>query len=200
MKDCCQDKASELNHLQESQASTLKAVLAINAVMFLIEFYYGWKASSNALLADSLDMLGDTLVYGFSLYVLDQSFKMKNRAAQLKGGMMLTLGLVVLSQAVYKLITGKIPHAETMGVIAALAILGNVMSLILLYKHRTQDINMKSTWICSRNDIISNVGIILAAGMVKVLDSMWPDVIAGLIISALFISSAVGVLREATQD
>lgn len=197
MKHCCEDKHSEILELKQKQAKVLKIVFAVNLFMFFLEFSWGWVAGSTALLGDSLDMLGDAFVYGFSLYALFKTDLMRIRAAQLKGVIMLVFGLSVLGEGIYKIMTGSLPEAQTMTVIAALALAANSYCLWLLFSHREDDINMKSTWICSRNDIISNLGTITAGVLVGKLNSFWPDVIVGGVISVLFLSSAFHVLKDA---
>ena len=196
MDACCEAKEQELRTLRGKHKTVLIAVLAINAVLFVVEAAAGLLANSTALLADSLDMLGDSLVYGFSLYVLWRSAEWKVKAALLKGTVMAGLGVGVLIQAIYKAIAGSVPIAETMGVIGLLVLLGNGFCFLLLYRHRTDDLNMRSTWLCSRNDIIANISVLMAAVGVKILNSSWPDILVGTAIAALFIKSAFSVLRE----
>lgn len=196
MDACCDQKADELTTLRAKHRSVLVAVLLINAVLFVVEGIAGLLANSTALLADSLDMLGDSLVYGFSLYVLWRNTAWKARAALLKGGIMAVFGAGVLLEVIYKTIWGIVPSAETMGIIGALVLLGNCICFVLLFRHRSDDLNMRSTWLCSRNDIIANVSVLLAAGGVKVFASAWPDIMVGAAIATLFLRSAFSVLRE----
>lgn len=200
MKSCCENKASELNALRNEQGKILKIVLLINAVMFIVEFTMGWKARSSALMADSLDMFGDALVYGFSLYVLNKSQHWRSTAALLKGIIITAFGLVVLAEVGFKLFSDIVPQAQTMGFIGALALLANLICLQLLMKHRNDDLNMKSTFICSRNDIISNVGVIVAAVVVNFTQSKWPDIVIGLIIATLFLRSAFPIITESLAE
>jgi len=139
--------------------------------MFLAEFVAGLLAGSVALLADSLDMLGDSLVYGFSLYVVNRSLQWKARAALAKAAVMAAFGLFVLAQLVYKLLHPALPIAEAMGLVGALALAANAVCFALLWRHRAEDINMRSVWLCSRNDILANVGVALAAGAVWMTQS-----------------------------
>lgn len=196
MDDCCETKAQELVALRGKHRNVLVTVLVINAVLFVVEAAAGYLAGSTALLADSLDMLGDSLVYGFSLYVLWRSEAWKAKAALLKGAIMAVFGLGVLLEVIYKTISGIVPSAETMGIIGALVLLGNGVCFLLLLRHRSDDLNMRSTWLCSRNDIIANVSVLMAAVGVKVFDANWPDTIVGAAIAALFLKSALTVLRE----
>jgi cation diffusion facilitator family transporter len=174
--------------------------LWINAGLFFVEGTAGLLASSTALLADALDMLGDALIYGFSLYVVSRGALWKARAASLKGWIMLLFGLGVMGQAVYKIAVPELPHYPTMGLIGALALAGNAVCLWLLWSHRTEDINMRSVWLCSRNDIIANVAVLGAGAAVWALHSSWPDIVVGLAIAALFLSSSIHVLREAAKE
>jgi Co/Zn/Cd efflux system component len=161
-----------------------------------VEAAAGWLANSTALLADSLDMLGDSLVYGFSLYVLWRSAAWKAKAALLKGVIMAVFGAGVLLEIIYKTISGIVPSAETMGIIGALVLLGNGICFLLLFSHRSDDLNMRSTWLCSRNDIIANFSVLVAALGVRVFGASWPDILVGAAIAALFLRSAFTVLRE----
>ena len=194
---CGEVCASE--QMRQSQGRTLKLVLAINLVMFVVELTAGWLASSTALLADSLDMLGDALVYGFSLYVLARDDRWKAISAFIKGGIMAAFGLFVLGQAVYKLFHPELPTYETIGVIGLLALAANALCLRLLWRHRADDVNMRSVWLCSRNDIIANSAVIVAAAGVWLTASQWPDLIVGLGIAALFLRSAVHVFSDAAR-
>jgi Co/Zn/Cd efflux system component len=175
-------------------------VLAINAVMFLVELGAGILAGSVALQADSLDMLGDVLVYGFSLVVVGRSLRWRARAAQLKGAVMLVFGLAVLGQVALKIVGGAPPHPTIMSGTGALALLANLTCLGLLYRHRADDINMHSTWVCSRNDIIANTGVIIAGAGVALFGSIWPDVLVSLGIVTLFLRSAKNVLAAAALE
>jgi Co/Zn/Cd efflux system component len=196
MKHCCEDKAEALQALQERQGRTIRVVLAINALMFFVEAGAGVAARSTALLGDSLDMLGDALVYGATLLAFTRGARAKAKAAVVKGGVMLLLGGLVLVEAVSKIVGGALPDGGTMGIIGAVALTANVTCLLLLFRHRGDDINMSSAWICSRNDIIANVAVVLAALAVGAFESRWPDVLVGLVIAGLFLVSAIGVLGD----
>jgi Co/Zn/Cd efflux system component len=154
---------------------------------------------STSLLADALDMFGDALVYGFSLFVLARSARWQAGAALAKGGFMLAFGLGVLGEAVYKILHPVMPGVETMGVIGGLALMANLVCFFLLYRHRCDNLNMRSTWLCSRNDLIANVGVLVAAVGSYVLSSRWPDILVGMVIASLFLSSALHVLRQSMQ-
>lgn len=189
-----------MEQLRERQASTLRLVLVVNAVMFVVELIAGLLAGSIALLADSLDMLGDALVYGFSLYVVARGPVWKARAAVAKAAVMALFGVFVLGQLVYKLVHPQIPTVVTMGAVGALALAANGFCFVLLWRHRAEDINMRSVWLCSRNDLIANASVMLAAGAVWMTMSPWPDIAVGALICALFLRSAFLVAREARAE
>jgi cation diffusion facilitator family transporter len=200
MDACCETKAAELISLRDKHRKVLILVLAINAVLFIVEAIAGFLAHSTALLADSLDMFGDALVYGFSLYVLWRSAESKAMAAMLKGAIMAVFGFGVLIEAVYKMLAGGVPVAETMGIIGMLVLMGNGICFLLLSRHRSDDLNMRSTWLCSRNDIIANLSVLVAAAGVRIFNSGWPDIVVGAAIAALFLKSALTVLAESLAE
>jgi Co/Zn/Cd efflux system component len=200
MDACCTDKASAVERLRERQAATLRLVLIANAAMFVVEFVSGLRAGSVALLADSLDMLGDALVYGFSLYVVARGPVWKARAAVAKAAVMGLFGAFVFAQLVYKLTYPQLPTVETMGGVGALALAVNGVCFVLLWRHRADDINMRSVWLCSRNDLIANVSVLLAAWAVWVTVSPWPDIAVGALICAMFLRTAFLVAREARAE
>jgi Co/Zn/Cd efflux system component len=200
MADCCNDKACEIEALRDRQSSTLKIVLGINAVMFIVELTAGLISGSVSLLADSLDMLGDALVYGFSIYVVARGARMKAIAALFKGGIMAAFGLFVLGQAVYRIVFPQVPVFEAIGAIGLLAFVANGICFVLLWRHRADDINMSSVWLCSRNDIIANVSVLFAAAGVWLTGSGWPDILVGLALAVLFLRSALFVLRGANTE
>jgi len=200
MDACCEAKEQELRTLRGKQKGVLTLVLIINALLFVIEAAAGLLAHSTALLADSLDMLGDALVYAFSLYVLWRSAEWKATAAIVKGVIMAAFGVGVLAQGIYKMMLGIVPSAETMGIIGTLVLLGNGFCFLLLYRHRSDDLNMRSTWLCSRNDILANVAVLIAAAGVTLFNSSWPDMLVGAGIAALFLKSAFTVLGESFEE
>lgn len=199
-KSCCEKKETELAQLRLKQGGVLKIVLITNALMFLVEFSFGLISQSSALMADSLDMFGDATVYAFSLYALNRGALWRARAGFSKGIIMALFGFFVLGQVIYRSINGIVPQADTMSVIGALALAANAYCLYLLYNHRSDDINMRSTWLCSRNDIIANVGVIAASALVAYFQSGLPDVIVGSAIATLFLKSAYEVLSEAKLE
>lgn len=200
MDHCCQNKGSELAQLRARQGRVLQIVLLINAVMFLVEFTSGWLARSTALLGDSLDMFGDATVYALTLYTLHRSARARAGANLAKGGVMLLFGVIVIIEAVRKAWLGVVPEAEWMGLVGLLALAANGICFALIYRHRSDDLNMRSSWICSRNDLIANTSVLVAAGLVIATGSFWPDVVVGVAIAGLFVHSAQQVLAEGYRD
>ena len=182
--------------MRENHSRVLWIVLAINAAMFFVESTAGMLAHSTSLLADALDMLGDALVYGFSLFVLSRSARWQASAALVKGVFMFAFGLGVLMEAAYKVFNPIMPQVETMGIVGAMALAANLVCFLLLYRHRGDNLNMRSTWLCSRNDLIANVSVLAAAGGSYLLVSPWPDIMVGTVIAALFLHSAYDILRD----
>ena len=194
MDDCC-----EVREIPREQRRTLQIVLLINVVMFVTESVAGVLAHSTALFADSLDMLGDAIVYGFSLYVIGRGIAWQARAALLKGLIMAAFGIGLLVQVAFKITRGVTPTVEVMGVVGTLAFAANLGCLALLWRRRGDDINMRSAWICSRNDVIGNAAVLVAAGAVAVTGSPWPDIVIGLLVASVFGRSAVQVVRDASR-
>ena len=200
MDSCCESKSGELARLRGTQSRVLYIVLAVNAAMFLVEFTAGWIAGSTALLGDSLDMFGDAAVYAITLFVLHRGVRARAGAALLKGGFMLLFGLVVIGEALRRLLLQEVPSADWMGAVGALALAANGVCFALLYRHRADDLNMRSTWLCSRNDLFANASVIVAAALVALTGSLWPDVLVGLAIATLFLYSAGQVIRDAQRE
>jgi len=200
MDNCCEDKACALDALRERQGNTLKAVLAINAVMFVVVLVAALAAGSVALLSDSLDNLGDALTYAVSLYAVSRGVRTKAKVAVFKGLLILAAGLAVLGQVLWKILHPEVPVFEAMGVISLLALAANGTCLFLLTRHRHDDINMSSVWECSRNDIAANIAVFVAAAGVWLTGSGWPDIAVGLALSILFLRSAAKVLRGALLE
>tara|TARA_R110001606_G_scaffold171956_3_gene318043 strand:+ start:8121 stop:8729 length:609 start_codon:yes stop_codon:yes gene_type:complete len=178
----------------------LVAVLAINMVMFLVEAAAGWMTGSRALRADALDFLGDAATYGLTLWAISQSFAWRIRAARIKGVSLLVLGLLVLADSVVAMITGVTPEAPVMGLVGLVALTANLISLALLFRYRDGDANIRSVWLCSRNDVIANLSVIAAGALVWVSGSRWPDLVVAVVIAVLFSHSAVSIFRQANRE
>jgi len=200
MDECCEAKADELGAIRSRHGRVLGVVLVVNASMFIVEFGAGLASGSSALLADSLDMLGDSLVYGFSLFVLHRSLTWRAGAALLKGAIMTLFGVAVLFEALFKMGTPAAPAVPIMAVIGTLALAANALCFSLLWRHRADDINLRSTWLCSRNDLIANGAVLAAAALVAWSGSGWPDIFVGLGIAILFLRTAAVVFRESFAE
>ncbi|MBX9755494.1 MAG: cation transporter [Pseudomonadaceae bacterium] len=187
-------------HLSPAYRRVLWLALLINAVMFAIEISAGLRAGSVALLADSLDFLGDAGNYAISLFVLAMSLSWRARAAQFKAVSMALFGLGVLVATAWNAWQGGVPVAATMGLIGGLALLANLAVAALLYAWRDGDSNMRSVWLCTRNDALGNVAVLLAALGVLGSGSAWPDLLVAGIMASLALSSAWQVLRQARGE
>jgi cation diffusion facilitator family transporter len=195
--DCC---GSDLARATATERRTLVIVLLLNAAMFLAEFSAGLLAGSTALLADSLDMLADAMVYALGLFALGRAAHWRARAALTSGMFQLALGLGVGVEAGVKLFIDGLPDTTTMGVFGVIALLVNSICFLLLSRYRDGDINLRATWICSRNDMLGNVGVLVAAALVNWLGALWPDIAIGLLIAAVVVRSALRVVREARGE
>lgn len=195
MSDCCEDKSCAIEALRARQSGTLKAVLWINAVMFVAVSAAGIYASSSALLADALDNLGDALTYALSLYAVGRDERAKGMVSLVKGALILAAALFVAGQIGYRLVHPGVPLFEAMAGMACLGLAANGACLALLWKHRGEDVNMASVWECSKNDIASNLAVLAAAAGVYLAGAGWPDLVVGALLAALFLRSALRVLR-----
>ena len=196
MSGCCDDDCS-IDVLRERQQGTLRIVLAVNAVMFLVILVAALYGSSTALLADSLDNLGDALTYGLSLFAVSRGVSTKAKVALFKGGLIFLAACAVAAQIVYKLFVPSIPIFEVMGVFSLLGLAANSLCLYLLWRHRHEDVNMSSVWECSRNDFASNLSVFVAAGAVWLTGSGWPDTVVALGLVWLFLRSSIRVISSA---
>src|SRR5688500_10165811 len=200
MSDCCSEKGCVIEALIARQRATLKIVLVINAVLFVVELASGLFARSTALLSDSLDNLGDAATYGLSLYAVSRGARDKARVALFKSGLILAAGLFVSGQVIYSIVHPGVPVFETMGIVSVVALAANVTCLALLWKHRMDDVNMSSVWECSRNDIASNLSVFVAAGAVWATGAGWPDLLVGAALAVLLLRSAANVSHSALVE
>ena len=194
--DCCQSKAKELALLRERQSKVLWIVMAINLVMFVIELRAGLRSNSLSLTGDSLDMLGDALVYASSLFVIYKSERLQAASAFLKGIIMLASSIAVLVRVIYEFVAWQLPEVSIMGKVGFLALFANLFCLLLLSSHKDDNLNMTSVWLCSRNDIIANVSVLVAACLILIFHSPIPDLIVGSLLTLLFARTAVNVLSQ----
>jgi Co/Zn/Cd efflux system component len=196
---CC-DADTTFEGLSADYRRRLWLVIAINATMFAVEIMGGVLAGSQALQADALDFLGDTLTYGISLAVIGMSLRVRATAALIKGASLTLMGLWVFGSTAYHVFVLGVPRAELMGAIGFLALVANVASVLILMKYKEGDANVRSVWLCSRNDAIGNVAVMLAAVGVFATTSAWPDLIVAAIMAALFLNSSAQILVRASRE
>jgi Co/Zn/Cd efflux system component len=196
---CCAGEA-KFDGLSANYRRRLWLVIAINAAMFLIETLGGHLAGSQALKADALDFLADSLTYGLSLAVIGMPLKTRATAALLKGGSLLVMGLWVAGSTAWQVFVLGVPEAPVMGAIGFLALAANIASVMLLLRYKDGDANVRSVWLCSRNDAIGNVAVMAAAGLVWLFASPWPDIAVAAIMAALFLNSARQILQQALSE
>lgn len=198
MGGCCE--SDSLDGLRERQRGILLSVLAINALMFLVIVAAALYGNSTALLADSLDNLGDALTYGLSLYAVSRSTAVKAKVALFKGGLILLAALGVLAQIIYKIFVPSVPLFEIMGAFSLIGLGANSLCLFLLWRHRQDDVNMASVWECSRNDIAANLSVFIASGAVWLTSSSWPDMVVAAGLVLFLMRSATRVLASALSE
>lgn len=199
MSGCCEN-SSAVEALQHRQRGTLRAVLGINAVMFFVMAGAALYGASSALLADSLDNLGDAVTYGLSLYAVARSARTKAKVALFKGVLILLAACAVAGQIIYRLLVPATPLFEVMGLFSVAGLLANSLCLYLLWRFRNDDLNMSSVWECSRNDIAGNLAVFLAAGAVWLTGSGWPDLVVAFGLVVLLLRSAVRVIASARRE
>lgn len=202
MAGCCHDSHCSTNAALDPPGwrRALWIALAVNAAMFLTELVAGLASGSAALQADALDFLSDATNYAISLLVVGMTLAWRARAALLKGASLLVLGLWVIGSAGWHAYVGTLPRAETMGLVGAMALLSNAGVAWMLFRYRGGDANMRSVWICSRNDAIGNVAVVLAALGVFGTGTGWPDVIVAAIMAGLGISGGWQIVRQAGAE
>ena len=202
MADKCGDScgSQSFEGLSDTYKKILWVVVAINGLMFLVEIIAGFLADSTALKADALDFLGDTVTYGITLLVIGESLKTRAMVALLKGLSLGAMALFVLGFTLYRVVSIGEPEPLTMGTIGFLALLANMVSVLLLLKYREGDSNIRSVWLCSRNDAIGNVAVIMAGAGVFASGTVWPDIIVAFIIAGLFMHSSVKIARQALSE
>src|SRR6266536_683141 len=199
--DCCDHRDFPDPHRgNPAYRRVLWAVLAINAVMFAVEIGAGLAAGSAALQADALDFLGDAANYGISLFVVGMALRYRAMAALAKGATMGVFGLWVIAAVVWHAMHGTLPSAYTMGAVGFAALAANAASFGLLWAYRGGDANMRSAWICTRNDVLGNLAVLLAALGVLGTGTAWPDIVVAATMAALALQSACTVIRQAYSE
>lgn len=196
MSACCGNN-TKFDGLSAEYKRRLWIVIVLNAAMFAIEMGAGHFARSQALQADALDFLGDALTYGLSLAVIGMSIRVRTGAALAKGASLFLMGAWVLGSTLYRVLYIGVPQAEIMGMVGLLALITNTVSVILLIRYKDGDANVRSVWLCSRNDAIGNLAVMLAALGVWGTSSGWPDLVVAAIMAGLFLSSSIQITRQA---
>jgi len=191
------DNSCAIEALQESQRSTLVKVLWINALMFIVIVSGAFYGKSTALLSDGLDNLGDALTYGLSLYVVSKGRAKKAQVALFKGVLIFLAACLVIAQIIYRLVTPVLPLYEVMSILSFAGLVANGLCLYLLWRHRHEDINMSSVFECSRNDIATNLSVIIAAIGVWLFNSGLPDIIIATLLAVLLLRSSTRVIKAA---
>jgi Co/Zn/Cd efflux system component len=199
---CCTPPPLKLDPHRGNKAyrRVLWAVLAINAAMFLVEIGAGVVAGSASLLADALDFLGDTANYGISLMVIGMALRYRAMAALAKGTTMTALGVWVIGTVVWHVMHGTLPAAVTMGAVGFAALVANAGSFVLLWAYRDGDANMRSAWVCTRNDVLGNLAVLLAAAGVFGTGTGWPDIIVAVIMAGLALQGATTIFRQSLAE
>ena len=190
----------EVEIKDQSQRQVLYWLLGINATMFVIEMGIGLFADSTALIADSLDMLADAVVYGIALYAIGKSLLHKANAARISGFFQMALGLLIIIDIVRRSIYGSEPVSGLMMAMGAVALVANVICLVIIRKQKNEEVHMRASWIFSANDVIANLGVIFAGVLVFWLDSRWPDLVIGVIVSCVVLRGAKMILEEAGNE
>jgi cation diffusion facilitator family transporter len=200
MSSRCCDSGCSTPAVNPSFRKALWVALAINLIMFVVEIISGLRSGSVSLLADAIDFAGDAANYGITLVVLSMGLVWRSRAAMVKGLTMLAFGVFVLGRAGWSVYADVVPEPLTMGVIGTLALIANVVVALMLYAFREGDSNMRSVWLCSRNDAIGNVAVMIAAAGVFGTGSAWPDLVVALVMAGLALSAGFSVVRQARQE
>ena len=200
MSASCCGTETRFEGLSADYKRRLWLVIAINAGMFLVEMAAGALAGSQALQADALDFLGDSLTYGMSLAVIGAAVPVRAWTAFAKGVSLSLMGLWVFGSTAYHVLVLGIPHAEIMGGVGFMALAANVGSVIILARYKDGDANVRSVWLCSRNDAIGNVAVMLAAIGVWATATRWPDLIVAAIMAGLFLTSSLQILRQSAKE
>ena len=196
MSDC--DCSIEIS--DKSQSHVLIKLLAINAIMFVLELGMGLYAQSAGLIADAMDMLADAIVYAIGLYAVGRSVYQKENTALLSGWFQSGLGLLIIFDIIRRIFFGSEPVSVFMMSVGTIALIANIICLKLIEAHRHGEVHMRASWIFSKNDVIANAGVVLGGALVWMLDSRWPDLIIGSLIALLVLNGARHIIQDARQE
>ena len=190
----------EIEIKNKEQKNVLITLLAINGFMFLIEITLGWYAQSTGLIADSFDMLADAIVYAIGIYAIGRSLQSKAKAALLSGWFQFALALLIVFDVTRRVLLGSEPISAFMMIVGVIALIANIYCLVLIDKHKSGEVHMRASWIFSANDVIANLGVIIAGVLVMTLNQRWPDIVIGSIISALILRGAYRIINDVNQE
>jgi len=200
MAGSCCNNTPKFDGASNGFRQALWLVIAINAAMFVVELTAGALSGSKALQADALDFLGDTLTYGISLYVIGMSIRVRSTAALMKGISLAVMGFWVLGSTGYQVLVLGVPNAQVMGIVGLMALAANLLSVVILMRYKDGDANVRSVWLCSRNDAIGNVAVMAAAVGVYFTNTAWPDLAVAGLMASLFLWSALQIIRQALAE
>jgi cation diffusion facilitator family transporter len=190
----------EVEIKDNEQKYVLYWLLAINSTMFVFEIGFGWASQSTALIADSLDMLADAIVYAIALYAVGKSIKHKANAALISGYFQLALGILIILDIIRRLYGISEPHSWFMISVGSVALVANVICLFIIRKQNSGEVHMRASWIFSANDVLANLGVIVAGILVMWLEQRWPDIVIGSVISILILRGAFLIISDAKQE
>ena len=193
---CLDDDCHDIEECQACERNVLIICFFINALMFGLELYYGLIAHSASLLGDSAHNIGDALIIGGSIFVMGSTMRVKAKVALIKAVIMLSFGLLAMGYVISNATSGYVPNPGPITIVGIFVLVGNIISALLLMYYRNKDINLKSAYICCRNDVLASVGIIVAGILVMYTASFWPDVIIGSLIGGLIVWSSIGIAKE----
>ncbi len=200
MAGCGCDSNLDFDGASKRYKTILWIVIGINAFMFVFETGASIAADSMALRADALDFLGDSLTYGLTLLAIGHSLRWRASAAMFKGVALLLMGFWVLGSTFWHILVLGVPNETIMGSVGLLAFTANATSVLLLLRYRDGDANVRSVWLCSRNDAIGNLAVIVAAGAVYYTQTAWPDLVVAFLMALLFLHSAFLIIRQARKE
>lgn len=183
-----------------AERRALLIALALNALMFGVELWQGMAAGSSSLIADALDFFSDAASYALTLFVIGLPLRVRARAAQAKAMMMILVAALAITQGLYRLHQGTLPDYDIMGIVALMALCANIVSATLLFRTRNRDSNMRSIWLCSRNDALNNILVMVAAALVYATGTLWPDLLIAALIAGIGIKSAFSILAQSRQE
>lgn len=190
----------EIEITDKTQKGVLIQLLSINAFMFVFEIGLGWYAQSTGLIADSMDMLADAIIYGIGIYAIGKSLQHKANAALLSGWFQGVLGLMIMIDIIRRIILGSEPISEFMMIVGVVALIANVICLRLIEKHKDGEVHMRASWIFSKNDVIANTGVIIGGVLVWLLDTRWPDLVIGGLIALVILNGARHIIVDAKNE